>query len=147
MQISKFTLIPTALALAAVLGLAACDRQPENRSAGQNVDAAMAKVEQKSDQAAAEIKKDLNAAKDAVGQAVDATAVKMKDAAITTSINAELTKDASLSALKINVDTTAGKVSLRGSAPSAAARTQATQLAQRVDGVVSVDNQLQVTSN
>ena len=65
----------------------------------------------------------------------------------TTSINAELTKDASLSALKIDVDTSQGRVALRGTAPDAASRDRATVLAQRVDGVVSVENQLQVKAN
>jgi hyperosmotically inducible periplasmic protein len=147
MRLSQFPVLPVTLAVAAVVALAACDKPQDNRTAGQSVDAAVAKVEQKSDQAAAEIKKDVASVKAAVAQAVDATATKGKDAAITTSINAELAKDASLSVLKINVDTSAGKVSLRGTAPNVAAREQATLLAQRVDGVVSVDNQLQVSSN
>jgi osmotically-inducible protein OsmY len=130
-----------------VLGMAACDKANESRTAGQAVDATMAKVEQKSEQAAAEVKKDFESAKSAVGQAVDATANKVKDAAITTSVNAELAKDGALSPLKINVDTNAGQVLLRGTAPSAVARDQATLLAQRVEGVVSVDNQLQVASH
>lgn len=147
MTVSKFNFLPATLIVAATLGLAACDKSQENRTAGQKVDATVAKVEQKSEQASTEVKKDLDSAGKAVGKAVDATTNKVKDAAITTSINAELARNASLSVLKINVDTDSGKVSLRGSAPNTAAREQATQLAQRVDGVVSVDNQLQVTAN
>jgi uncharacterized protein YjbJ (UPF0337 family) len=147
MRVQRFPLLPATLAAASLVTLAACNRAQDDRTAGQKVDSAVAKVEQKTDQAAAEVKKDLESAKAAVGQAVDATANKVKDATITTSIKAELTKDASLSALKINVDTSAGQVSLRGTAPSAAAREQATKLAQGVQGVVSVDNQLQVSSN
>lgn len=147
MRVSPFPFLLTSVAAAAVLGLAACDKAQENRTAGQNVDATIAKVEQKSEQAVAEVKKDFESAKSAVGQTVDATANKVKDAAITTNINAELAKDGALSPLKINVDTNAGQVSLRGTAPSTAARDQATLLAQRVEGVVSVDNQLQVTTH
>jgi osmotically-inducible protein OsmY len=146
MSVSKFPLMSVSLAAAVVLGLAACDKAQENRTAGQNVDATIAKVEQKTDQAAAEVRKDFDSAKSAVGQAVDATSNKVKDAAITTNVNAALAKDGALSPLKINVDTNAGQVSLHGTAPSAAARDQATLLAQRVEGVVSVDNQLQVTT-
>ncbi len=146
-QHSRFPFVPATIAIAAALGLAACDKGAQDRSAGQNVDAAVAKVEQKTDQAAAEVKKDVTSAKDAVGKAVDATVDKVKDAAITTSINAELAKDSSLSAMKIDVDTSGGQVSLRGTAPTPAARDQATLLAQRVEGVVRVDNQLQVRSN
>jgi osmotically-inducible protein OsmY len=68
----------------------------------------------------------------------------VQDAVITTSVNAELAKDRSLSATKIDVDTDAGRVALRGSAPSQAARDRATLLASSVKGVVSVDNQLTV---
>jgi hyperosmotically inducible periplasmic protein len=68
----------------------------------------------------------------------------VKDAAITAGINAELARDSALSAIQVNVDTNAGKVLLRGTAPSAAARDKATELARNVTGVVSVDNQLQV---
>ena len=71
---------------------------------------------------------------------------KAKDAVITTAVNAELAKDSSLSATKIDVDTAAGRVALRGTAPSASARDRATQLASNVKGVRSVDNQLTVES-
>lgn len=74
---------------------------------------------------------------------VDA-ADKVSDAVITSSVKAELVKDPNLSALKINVDTDAGRVLLQGSAPNNTARDQAMKLAQGVKGVVSVDNQLKV---
>jgi hyperosmotically inducible periplasmic protein len=147
MRVSQFPLLSATVAAAVVLSLAACDKSQEGRTAGQAVDSTIAKMEKKSDQAAASVKEDLNSAKSAVGKAVEATTDKVKDAAITTNINAELAKDAALSPLKINVDTSAGQVLLRGTAPSAAARDQATMLAQRVEGVVRVDNQLQVSSN
>ena len=146
MQVNRFPFTATtvAIAMAATLGLAACDRAQEDRSVGQKVDSAVAKVEQKTDQAVAEVKKDAAVARESTSKALDSAGSKIKDATITTSINAELAKDSSLSALKINVDTSSGRVSLRGTAPDAAAREHATQLAQRVDGVVSVENQLQI---
>jgi len=147
MRISSLQLLPATLAIATALGLAACGRQNEERTAGQTVDSAVSTVEKKSGEVAADVKKEVDTAGQAVGRAVEAGVEKVKDATITTSINAELARDSSLSALKINVDTTEGRVSLRGTAPSIAAREQATQLAQRVDGVISVDNQLQVSSN
>ena len=63
---------------------------------------------------------------------------------ITTSVNAELAKDDKLSALKIDVDTSDGRVMLKGTAPSQADKERATQLAQGVKGVTRVDNQLRV---
>lgn len=140
----RYPILPATLAAASLVTLAACNRPQDDRTVGQQVDSAIGKVEKKAEQAAAEVRQETAAARDAAGQAIDATANKAKDAVITTSVNAELARDASLSALKIDVDTVAGRVSLRGTAPDAPARERATLLAQRVDGVVSVDNQLQI---
>lgn len=100
----------------------------------------------KRDQAAA--RSDTTVAMDRAGTATSNAATKMgdkiDDAMITTSVKAELAKDSNLSAMKINVDTSQGRVSLKGSAPSNEAREHATTLAQNVKGVVAVDNQLKV---
>lgn len=79
-------------------------------------------------------------AKTTVGQ-------KFDDAKIVTVVNADLVKDKDLSAVKINVDSTQGKVVLRGTAPSATAKARAESIAKGVNGVVSVDNQLMVGEN
>ena len=79
-----------------------------------------------------------------IGRAGAEAGDKVTDAVITTTVNAEFAKDSSLSAMKIDVDTVSGHVALRGTAPTAAARDHATQLAARVKGVRSVDNQLAV---
>ena len=158
MRVQILTLLPTIVAVAAVLTVGACSKQIDDRSVGQKVDstvakverktdATMAKVEQKTEQAVAAVKSGVNSAEASGGKLVDATKTTIKDATITTRINAELARDASLSALKINVDTSGGRVALKGSAPDAAARDRATMLAQRVDGVVGVDNQLEIRSN
>ena len=81
---------------------------------------------------------------EAARNAGEAAGSKVSDAVITTSVNAQLVKDPALSALKIDVDTSAGRVALKGAAPNEAARERATQLASAVKGVVSVDNQLRV---
>ena len=137
--------LKTNLIVAAIGGLAllsACGRSGDNRSAGQKVDAAVATVEQK----AAEVKADVSTAgqnaKESMAEATAKASNGVKDVAITAAINAELARDKDLSALRINVDTVAGKVALTGSAPDAMARDRATTLAKRVDGVVTVDNQL-----
>lgn len=69
---------------------------------------------------------------------------KVKDAAITSAVSARLAADSRLGAMRIDVDTVNGHVALRGSAPDAAARERAEQLAASVAGVVGVDNQLVV---
>ena len=79
-----------------------------------------------------------------VDNAVAKTADTAKDVAVTAAIKTELAKDPGLSALSINVDTTAGRVLLKGKAPDSAAAERATEIARRTEGVVSVENQLTV---
>jgi len=117
-------MIPALSAVVAALALLGCQKTDETQATGD-------KVAQKMEQA-----------KEATQKAADATASKMSDATITAEVNTALAKDPNLSALKIDVDTANGRVVLHGKAPDPAARDRATQLAQNVKGVVSVDNQL-----
>jgi hyperosmotically inducible periplasmic protein len=141
-RITPLTTILAALIAASTL--AACNRADNGRSAGQKVDGAVAKVEKKANEVGADMRAAGEKAKDSTAGAMDTVAVKAKDAVITSSVNAELAKDSQLSALRINVDTVEGRVALRGTAPDAASKDRATTLAQRVDGVKAVDNQLTV---
>lgn len=158
-------LATTLIATLAALSLTACGRD-DSRSAGQQLDSTIAKVEQKAGEIKAEAQVDAakaqastEAAATRAGQAInqtvdkvatqventaEAVADKVADASITTRVNAELAKDSALSALRINVDTVNGRVLLRGSAPSSQARDRATTLAKQVKGVNAVDNQLDV---
>ena len=71
---------------------------------------------------------------------------KLGDASITMAVNAALAKDTDLSALKINVDTKHGNVTLTGPAPTKMAKNKATELAKSVEGVKNVHNQLTIKS-
>lgn len=144
------------ISTAAALVLTGCGRD-DNRTAGQQLDSAIAKTEQKAEQAKAEVKREMAQAKagteaatgkaaEALRNTTDQVVSKVEDAGITASVNAELAKDPGLSALRINVDTTGGKVLLRGTAPDAQARERASRLAGAVKGVTQVDNQLEVRS-
>jgi len=128
----------------AAASLAACDRAGDERSAGQKLDGAVEQVQRTTDEVKADARAAGQEAKAATETAVEAIADKSKDAVITTTINAELAKDTQLSALRVDVDTADGRVILRGTAPDTASRERATELAQRVEGVKSVDNQLSV---
>ena len=78
-------------------------------------------------------------------QSMGATAGdKVDDATITTKVNAALAKDKDLSAIKIDVDTQNGVVTLSGPAPTATAKQRASEIARTVKGVSSVNNQLTV---
>lgn len=133
-------------AIALALALGACQRNDENKTAGEKLDTAVSSAEQKAAEIKSDVKQEASEAQQGMSRAADAVGDKMKDAAITTAVNAELARDAELSALRINVDTMSGRVVLQGVAPSAAARERATSLAAKVDGVASVDNQLRVES-
>lgn len=111
--------IPIALLIAAAALAAGCNRTPSEPAATSTVG-------------------------DKVDNAVAKTADTAKDVAVTATIKTELAKDPGLSALSINVDTTAGRVVLRGKAPDSAAVERATAIARGIDGVVNVDNQLTV---
>lgn len=120
--------------LAMLLALGACDRA-DNRTVGERIDSGAAKTGQAARSAADETR--------SMGAGV---ANKVDDASITTKVNAALVADKDLSAVKINVDTKDGVVTLTGPAPNAAAREQATKIAKNVKGVTSVNNQLVVSA-
>jgi osmotically-inducible protein OsmY len=71
------------------------------------------------------------------GEAID-------DATITATVKSKLLWSRYENGLSTNVDTKAGKVTLQGTADSAAAKDLAKQLAMNTRGVVAVDNQLVV---
>lgn len=77
-------------------------------------------------------------------EAGDAVTDAGRDAVITAEIKGKLAADPGLSALAIDVDTSAGRVTLSGSAPSHEAIGRATLLALETDGVREVVSTLQV---
>lgn len=134
----------SAVVVASALAMAACGKTEPDTTAGQKVDSAISTVEKKTEEVGKEVQQGMDAAKAGTANAVDTMKTGVNDASITTMVNAELARDPELSALKIDVDTQAGKVVLKGSAPSDAARDRAVTLAKAVSGVVDVDNQLRI---
>lgn len=130
--------------IASALALAACGKTEQNSTSGEKLDAAISNVEQKTDSVGKDVRQGLDAARADTADAIDKLKADTQDASITTQVTAELARDPELSALKIDVDTHAGKVVLRGTAPSDAARNRAVTLVRAVSGVVDVDNQLRV---
>lgn len=141
------------------LALTGCDKS-DNRTAGEKLDSAVSKTEQAADTArdktvqmakdakadveSSGMKQDAANAKEAVKDAGASVAATVDDAAITAAVSAGLARDPDLSAIKINVDTKGGAVSLQGPAPTAAAKSRAEEIAKAVQGVTSVDNKLEV---
>ncbi len=139
--------------LAATLGLTACGKQGEEKTAGQKLDSAIAKTTEAAAEAKAKAESGLSSAGTAMKDgaqkaetAIKGTATsageKMDDMGITAAVSAGLAKDSELSMRKIDVRTREGVVTLTGSAPTEAAREKAAALARGVKGVSSVDNQL-----
>ena len=126
--------------------LVACDRD-DHRTAGQKVDRAIAKTESKTKEMAADARQAGRDARQAVGDATNSAVNKSRDAAITVEVKSRIAGDSKLSALAINVDTDGGRVVLRGSAPDITSRARATEMARGVDGVVAVQNELNVQRN
>ncbi len=87
------------------------------------------------DQAAADVKQKAEQAGD-----------KIDDAAITAKVKTALVGEPGLKALQINVDTANGVVVLSGAVDTPQDLDRATQVAQAVQGVKSVDNRLNVKS-
>jgi osmotically-inducible protein OsmY len=119
---TKFSLIAVAVA-----ALAAC-------SPGERQQAAAS-----ADQTARDVRNDASRAARSTGDAVD-------DAAVTARVKSALLADAQVNGLQIDVDTSAGTVTLTGNVPSAAAKQRAEQLAQNIQGVRTVRNNLSAPS-
>lgn len=130
---------------AITLALAACDR-PEPPTVGQQIDAGI----ERTNQAAQETVRDLQAAGQEIKQesakAASVISEGAADMGITAKVKTALAGDAQLSAISITVDTTNNVVTLTGPAPSQAAADRASDLAKAVDGVTEVRNQLVVGS-
>lgn len=124
-----------AAAVLATALAAGCDRNKPSETAGQKLDQTTERAGEKIDQAAAEIKQK-------AGQAED----KLEDAAITAKVKAAMIGEPGLKALQINVDTANGVVTLTGAVDTPQSLDRATQVAQAVRGVKSVDNRLNVKS-
>jgi osmotically-inducible protein OsmY len=142
MKTTKRTLSLLAISAAAFM-LSACD-QSQPPTVGDKIDAGIERTQE----AATEAKKDMQAAgsemKQDASKAGNAMADGAADMTITTKVKAALAADDQLSAFAISVDTTNKVVTLTGPAPTQDASDRANSMAQAVDGVSEVKNQLTV---
>jgi len=83
-------------------------------------------------------------AKATTGQTIDRAEGAVGDAAITTAVKSKLLADNDVSGLKIDVDTSAGIVTLNGTAKTRAEVNQAMKLARETDGVKRVVDNIKV---
>lgn len=150
--------LAVASALATLPILTACDSGDSTKTVGQKLDTAIARTEQAAvevkdatkasvNSAGAALREGADQAKAAARQASENVSINSEDAAITASVAAGLIKDPDLSAIKIDIDTRQGVVSLYGPAPSESARMRATDIAKAVKGVSAVENKLIVKTS
>lgn len=136
----------TVLIAALAVVLTACDRGVSAATPGEKLDSALATGERKLDNLKAESRtagERLSETASEIGGAVTSLA---GDAGLTARVKVKLADDAALNALKIDVDSANGRVTLTGEAPNATARERATTLALSVEGVLAVDNRLRVAT-
>jgi osmotically-inducible protein OsmY len=137
-------LLALACSAAVLLALTACNKADDGKTVGQSIDSGVAKTEQAAKDAGNAMKEASKDAQATGSQASTTLGEKIDDVTITATVSTGLAKDPDLSAIKINVDTKDGVVTLNGPAPSAAAKDKATDIAKQVKGVTSVNNQLVV---
>ncbi|MGQ0810813.1 MAG: BON domain-containing protein [Nitrospiraceae bacterium] len=68
----------------------------------------------------------------------------INDASVTTAVQGKLTADRLSNFARVDVDTERGVVNLSGTVTSAEQKARATELARQVNGVVRVNNNLQI---
>lgn len=102
------------------------------------------KADDKTDRAQEKGRDATDRAQDKAGDAADRAGSVISDASITTAVKSKFLADPDVSGLKIDVDTTNGVVTLRGTVPNAAEKTRALRLAKETDGVKNVRDQIKV---
>ena len=139
--------LAAALIGAAIAGVMVSNYYSE-RTVGERLDSVVDKAGQKVQQGAQDVRSGAAAVADQgaqVGaQVAGSLAQNVDDSRITTAVKTSLAADPTLSALKIDVTTQGGVVTLVGPAPDEKARERAAVLAAAPAGVLRVDNRLVV---
>jgi len=162
-------LILIMMLLGMILATTGCGKTDENgQTVGQKVDQTIDKTNQQAARARTELEQAANKAGEKIEQGAEKAQTKAQsamqdaaasarekagevtsvvdDSAITASVKADILKDPKLSALKVEVSTEKGEVTLTGKVDNEAARQRAGQVAAAVSGVHKVNNQLQVAA-
>ena len=128
-QVHKSTAILAAAMAAIALTTAGCNRQPADTTGRATTD----KMATTTDRTAS-----------TTNRAMNETAVVVDDAAITTKVKSAVLAEPGLKSLQINVDTKDAVVTLSGTVDTPELKSRAVQIAQSVQGVKSVNDNLSV---
>jgi hyperosmotically inducible protein len=135
----RWPAIVAALAIGGVAVGLAVSSYYEEATLGERIDHTLGRAGQA-------VQSNVEAMRDSAATQTGRLAEAVSDASITAGVKTALAADPQLSALKIDVSTRDGVVSLEGPAPDEKARERAATLAAAPDGVVRVDNRLAVPS-
>lgn len=134
-------------------GLSACEREGTATRAGQKVDQATDRAEQKLEQAgqslsqaAGKAEQKMEQAGQAIKRKAENTGGYLDDAAITSKIKAGILSDPQLKVAQINVITTNGTVKLSGNVDNQQGVDRAMEIARSVKDVKSIENNLVATN-
>ena len=119
--------------LSIFLGLSGCEQKGSAEKAGEKIDQAVEKVGEK-----------IESTKETIGNNVEKTGDYLDDTAITAKIKAGILGDPLLKVTQINVITTNGVVTLNGVVDSQQSIDRAMEIAQSVNEVKSIENNLVV---
>lgn len=107
------------------------------RRAGENLDEAGRRVGEELEQAGEALERGA----DRAGEELEPAA---RDARITATVKSKLLSDPEVSAFRIDVDTSDGRVTLSGTVESETAKEEAEELARNTEGVEEVENLIEV---
>lgn len=136
--------VVAALAIGGAIAAVAVSSFYDDRTVGERLDSAVAASEQKVSEKVGDLKEGASEAARNMARPGEKVATVLGDAGITASVKTALAADPSLSAVKIDVTTKDGVVSLNGPAPDEKSRERAEVLAAAPEGVTRVDNHLVV---
>ena len=131
-----------ACVLGAGLGALAVSSFYDERTVGERLDATVSATQQTVAQGVEGLRDGATTAARDGAEVSDRAASALNDAGITAAVKTALAADPRLSAVKIDVDTKDGVVSLEGPAPDEKSRERAEVLAAAPEGVLRVDNRL-----
>ena len=139
------------ISLAALAALGACSDRNADQTVGQRVDSAIGRagevardVRKGGEEAAQDARTATIGAASQARQTASGGGARADDAKITSQVQEGLKADKDLGGGTIDVTVREGVVTLKGSAPSAAAKARAAEIARNAKDVKSVDNQLSV---
>ena len=136
--------VMAACVLGAGIGALAVSSFYDERTVGERLDATVSSTQQTVQQGVDNLRAGATTAARDGAQVGDLAASALNDAGITAAVKTALAADPRLSAVKIEVDTKGGVVSLEGPAPDENSRERAEVLAAAPEGVQRVDNRLVV---